>query len=354
MAEKQATIVEVAEAAGVSAATVSRVLSGGSASPAARKKVEDAVRALSYTPLSPARKGERTADRSLALVISDLTNPYYAALCAGAEEAARRGGWSLIVYQTALTGWMAENIAARVTELPAEGAVLVGSAVESGDGESIRRRLCQIGQKMPIVTIGPRVEGVRCVNITSDLSLSVRKSIGHLYALGHRRISFIGGSGGIRSSSARRRAYYEEMERLQLPADRETGSEAGFTPQAGEICVNRLLSGTEKQAWPTALIAINDLVALGALRQLQRMGICVPRDMALIGCDNQFFTPYLSPALTTVDLHPFDHGVSAIDELIGTLKGGGGAYSQIRECSLIVRESCGALLGVRDFSAGAK
>ena len=137
------------------------------------------------------------------------------------------------------------------------------------------------------------------------------------------------------------------MERLGLPADREISSDAGFTPQAGEFCVNRLLSGLPRKEWPTAIIAINDLVALGALRQLHRMGIRVPEDMALIGCDNQFFTPYLSPPLTTVDLHPFDHGVSAIEELIGALKGDVHAYSQIRECSLIVRESCGALLGVR-------
>ena len=202
---------------------------------------------------------------------------------------------------------------------------------------------------LPIVTIGPRVEGVSCVNITSDLSLSVRKSLAHLVTLGHRRICFIGGSGGMRSSSARRRAYYEEMERLGLPSDREMRTDAGFTPQAGEFCVNRIFSGASSATRPTAIIAINDLVALGALRQLQRMGLRVPEDVALIGCDNQFFTPYLNPSLTTVDLHPFDHGVTAIEELIGSLDGGGGSYSQIRECSLIVRESCGAMLGARTF-----
>ena len=138
------------------------------------------------------------------------------------------------------------------------------------------------------------------------------------------------------------------MERLGLPADLEISTDAGFTPQAGELCVNRLLSATPEPDRPTALIAINDLVALGALRQLQRMGLRVPRDMALIGCDNQFFTPFLDPPLTTVDLHPFDHGVSAVEELIGALRGGTAIYSQIRECSLIVRESCGALLGPRE------
>ena len=350
MQNSPVTIVDVANRAGVSIATVSRVLSGGSASAASRQKVEEAIQALGYRPSAPHKKAEKEVGRSLALVISDLTNPYYAALCSGAEEAARRAGWSLLIFQTNLTGWLDDSVAEKVAALPVMGAVIVGSLIESGSAEEIAHRLSIISARLPIVTIGPRIEGISCVNITSDLSLSVRKSISHLVVLGHRRISFIGGTGGIRSSSARRRAYYEEMQRLSLPADQAHISDTGYTPQAGEICVNRLLSSLPRQEWPTALIAINDLVALGALRQLQRLGLKVPVDMALIGCDNQFFSPYLCPPLTTVDLHPYDHGVSAVEELISTLSGGGGgSYSQIRECSLIVRESCGALLGVRSF-----
>ena len=349
MEERSVTIHDVARRAEVSVATVSRVLSGGSASPAARERVEAAARELGYRRPSAERRAEPVPNHSLALVISDLTNPYYGMLCAGAEQAARRAGWALIVCQPEFGRGAEETGVAGVIGLPVSGAVLVGSAMEQGDGEEIRRRLCRIAQRMPIVTIGPRVEGVSCVNITSDLSLSVRKSLAHLVTLGHRRIAFIGGSGGMRSSSARRRAYYEEMERLGLPADGAAHTDAGFTPQAGEVCVNRLFSGAAPDRRPTAIIAINDLVALGALRQLQRMGLRVPEDVALIGCDNQFFTPYLNPPLTTVDLHPFYHGAAAIEELIGSLKGGGGSYSQIRECSLIVRESCGAMLGARTF-----
>ena len=347
MEEKTVTINDVAREAGVSIATVSRVLSGGSASAATREKVAAAARGLGYHRTPVERRADAGSERALALVISDLTNPYYSLLCAGAEQAARLAGWSLIVCQPEFTPGAEHTSLSRVTSLPVAGAVLVGAAVEQGSLDEIRRRLNRIAQHMPIVTIGPRVEGVSCVNITSDLSLSVRKSMSHLVTLGHRRICFIGGSGGLRSPSARRRAYYQEMERLGLPTDREQRTDAGFTPQAGEFCVNRLFSAATPQARPTAIIAINDLVALGALRQLQRMGLRVPEDVALIGCDNQFFTPYLTPALTTVDLHPFDHGSTAIEELIATLKNGGSEYSQVRECSLIVRESCGAMLGAR-------
>ena len=349
MEQRPVTINDVAALAQVSVATVSRVLSGGSASASAREKVEAAVRQLGYRRQTAEKRPEANRERALALIISDLTNPYYGMLCAGAEQAARRAGWPLIVCQPEFVHGAEDTAAESIARLPVSGAVVVGAAMEQGDVEDIRKRLCRIAQRMPIVTIGPRVEGVSCVNITSDLSLSVRKSLAHLVTLGHRRICFIGGSGGMRSSSARRRAYYEEMERLGLPSDREMRTDAGFTPQAGEFCVNRIFSGASSATRPTAIIAINDLVALGALRQLQRMGLRVPEDVALIGCDNQFFTPYLNPSLTTVDLHPFDHGVTAIEELIGSLDGGGGSYSQIRECSLIVRESCGAMLGARTF-----
>jgi len=311
--------------------------------------VQAAARQLGYHKSGGEKRSGDGQRHALALVISDLTNPYYSMLCAGAEQAARRAGWPLIVCQPEFSGGAEDTAVESVTALPVAGAVVVGAAMEQGSMEEIRRRLCRIAQRMPIVTIGPRVEGVSCVNITSDLSLSVRKSLAHLVTLGHRRIAFIGGSGGMRSSSTRRRAYFEEMERLGLSCDRELRTDAGFTPQAGETCVNRLFSAAGSSRHPTAIIAINDLVALGALRQLQRTGLRVPEDVALIGCDNQFFTPYLNPALTTVDLHPFDHGVTAIEELLGSLNGSSGTYSQIRECSLIVRESCGAMLGVRTF-----
>ena len=345
--EKPVTIMDVAAKAEVSVATVSRVLSGGSASAAARKKVEAAVQALGYRPLAAQKKTETRQSATLALVVTDLRNPYYSAMCSGAENAARENGYSLIVYQAEMNRVGEDRIADQILQMPVQGAVLVGTAVEVGETEVIRKRLCRIARQMPMVTIGPRVEGVNCVNITSDLSLSVRKSISHLVNLGHKKIDFIGGTGGFLSSSARRRAYFEEMHRRGLMPDETMNTESGFTPQAGEFCINRLLNGCRPENRPTAVIAINDLVALGALRQATRMGLRVPEDLAIIGCDNQFFTPFLNPPLTTVDLHPYDHGVMAIEELINSLKGGGGSYSQVRECSLIVRESCGAALGYR-------
>ena len=349
MSEKQSTIYDVAEHAGVSIATVSRVLSGGSASRATRQKVEQAVAALDYCPPAARHPQQQEPEnRTIALVVSNLSNPYYACLAAGAEEAARRNGYALQLYSHDLNEPISPALINQLIEHRPAGAVLVGSMVENGTDSELLSLLMRLRQVMPLAIIGPRIEGLDCINITSDLSLSVRKSIAHLLTLGHERIAFIGGSSSIRSASVREQAFYSEMKRLGQEILR-TGAESGFTPRDGEMCVARLFASLPEGKRPTALIAINDLVALGALRELNRLNLRVPEDVALIGCDNQFFTPYLTPALTTVDLHPFDHGVTAIEELIGALKNGGSAYSQIRECSLIVRESCGAMLGARSL-----
>ncbi len=350
MTEKQPTIYDVAEQAGVSIATVSRVLSGGSASKAAKQKVEAAIEALGYHPTTTRRPQEkRIASRTMALVVSNLTNPYYSSLVDGAQEAARRNGYALQLYSQDLNDPVSIALINQIIEHRPDGAILVGSMVENGTEDELFSHLTRLSQTMPIAIIGPRIEGLDCINITSDLSLSVRKSVAHLLALGHERIAFIGGSRSIRSASCREQAFYAEMERLGKPILR-TGSESGFTPRDGEMCVAKLFASLGEGERPTAIIAINDLVALGALRELQRLNLRVPEDVALIGCDNQFFTPYLNPPLTTVDLHPKEHGMNAVSELINAISGGSVySFSQIRECSLIVRESCGMGLRTRAY-----
>lgn len=358
MTEKQPTIYDVAELSGVSIATVSRVMSGGSASEKAKAKVREAIAQLGYRPNQAARTLDNKETGTFALVITDLVNPYYTALCAGAEEEAARRGYTLQVYCT--TGGR-QNVMNRLLERRVDGAVLVGGFIEDIDlslsaaareaaHEEHLRNMQRLQKVMPIVTIGPPLKGLQCVNITSDLGLSVRKSLNHLTALGHRRIAFIGGHANVLSASIRETAFYEEMEKRGLPVLRDTRTETGFNSESGELCVTKLFARVSAAERPTALIAINDLVALGALHQLRRMGLRVPEDVAIIGCDNQFFTPYLNPPLTTVDLHPAEHGKCGIKELAAICSGSESlAFSQISECSLIVRESCGALLGVRDF-----
>ena len=98
-----------------------------------------------------------------------------------------------------------------------------------------------------------------------------------------------------------------------------------------------MLSGLERRRWPTAIIAFNDLMALGAMKQLKNMGLRLPQDMAIIGCDNQFFCSYTDPALTTVDLHPEELGSSAVRELLTARDRAHVPFNLMRAATLIVR-----------------
>lgn len=341
MAEKQPTIYDVAELAGVSIATVSRVMNGGIAGRRSQEKVLQAMKQLNYHPSSAAVTMTRSVSQSIALVVSNLENPYYAAMVSGAEEAARERDYVFQLYSVDYGKSIDQETIDRILRQKLDGMILVGNVIENREGLFIEA-FSRLERRMPVITIGPKVEGFDSINITSDLSVSVRKSIAHLTSMGHKRIAFIGGSSVYRSASMRETAFFEEMQRLGLQGVKRVIGESGFTPQAGELCVSKLFSQTDREEQPTALIAINDLVALGAMHQLQRMGLRVPEDVSVIGCDNQFFSSYLCPPLTTVDLHPRDRGRCAVEELVSVITSGQSIrFDQIHECSLIVRASTG-------------
>lgn len=345
MSDRAPTIYDVAEHAGVSIATVSRVLSGGSASAGARTKVEEAIFALGYKAASPKQES-----RVVGLVLSPQTNPYYAAMCEGATSEAIQAGYVPVIFS-----YPDNTPIERVTEdllanRPA-GVMLAGFTVErAADQENTRACLERIQQAMPLVAIGPPIEGLECPRLSSDPSLCVRKSMTHLTMLGHKRIAFIGGTRSARFSNIREGAYHEEVELHGCVNRPEYTVLTGCNAPAGELAINILLGSLEPKDYPTAIFAINDLVALGAISQLHKHKIRLPEDMAIIGCDNTFFAPSLTPSLTTVDLHPRAHGRSAIAELIASIQGNRMiSFNSSVECSLVIRESCGAHLGIRHF-----
>ena len=350
MNDRHPSMIDVAEKAGVSIATVSRALNGGSVSEATRKKVEEAVRLLEY-PAGGARAFKSALpERCIALVMSSQVSPYYAAMCDGITAEAARSGYRLLnlCYPE---GVSCETVTRDLLELEPAGALLAGFVVENcAAQDSIRVCLQRIQQAMPLVAIGPPIEGIECARLTADPSRCIRKTMAHLAMLGHRRIAFVGGDRSARFSVIRENAYYEEVERLHCVSDPMYVMLTGCNAQAGELGVSILLGNRARKDYPTAIVAINDLVALGVMRQLQRSGLSIPGDIALTGCDNAFFAPYLTPSLTTVDLHPFEHGRSAVAELIMSINAGHPiSFNQSFESTLIVRESCGAALGVRTF-----
>lgn len=341
------TIYDIAREAGVSTATVTRVMAGHpSVKAATRERVQRVIDAHAYVPSSAASSLESGRTRTLCLVIPRLNNPYFTRIFIAADEEAAANGYLLWLYQTADQGHITREMVDEILRRRLDGVLFAGN-IWSTEGAGLAEAISRLKHHMPVVAICPPATQLDCICMHSDLVNCVRLPVRHLAALGHRRIAFIGGSLDTGDSSRRGQTFLQEMAALGLPDDPAYHIDTGYDAESGERAVLRLFSSLERSRWPTALIAFNDLVALGAIHQLKQMGLRVPQDVAMIGCDNQFFCPYTDPPLTTMDLHPEELTRSAIRELLSTRTSDPAPFSLMREATLIVRESCGASLGVR-------
>ncbi len=341
MASASKTILDIAQEAGVSAATVSRVLSDH---PNVSKKTHAQVRAViekyNYKPNSIARGLLQKSSRTMGVILPSITHPYYAAIFSAAQDEANRNDYVVQIYRLAYNAKITDEFVDKLIERRLDGVLFSGGFVEATDPNNLPAVLMRLQRYMPIVTICPPIPGLSCINIYTDLELGLRKVVRHLGALGHRRIAFIGATDETRSVGDRERGFFDEMQKLGL--DAITQPENIHTPQMGAMAVLRLLQRVERREWPTALIVINDLMALGVLRQLHAMGLRLPDDMAVVGCDNQFFSAFTEPPLTTLEVDTEGHGRSAMQLLLRTKDAETPPFTQVREPVLIVRASCGA------------
>ncbi|MDO5298577.1 MAG: LacI family DNA-binding transcriptional regulator [Clostridia bacterium] len=344
---KNVTIYDIAREAGVSTATVTRVVSGHpSVKAETRDRVQRIIDAHAYAPSAAARDLERGQTHTIGIVMPAVTNPYFTRIYDTTYDEAEANGYYAWLFQIAERQPIPASLVDELIRRRLDGVIFAGgiwSTARSGLSEALVR----LKHHMPVVAICPPATELDCICIYSDLVSCSRLPVRHLHALGHRRIAFIGGSMQLKDSSKRGENFLQQLRALDLPDDPAYHVDCGYDAESGERAVMRMLSRLERKRWPTALIAFNDLMALGALKQLKQMGLRVPEDMAIIGCDNQFFCPYTDPPLTSVDLHPEDMARSAVRELLFARENSGQSFSLMREASLIVRESCGAKLGYR-------
>ena len=346
---KKFTIYDVAKEAGVSTATVTRVVRGdANVRAATREKVQRVIDAHAYTPSASAQHLEGGATRSIAVVLPSVTNLYFTRIYNDAYWEAEKNGYTATLFQTKENYPITRELVDELIRRRMDGVLFLGS-IWSTDRRDLNDALARLKHHMPVAAICPPGVELDCIRIQSDLVGCSRLPVRHLHALGHRRIAFIGGSMLLKDSSKRGENFLEELRTLGLTDDPAYHVDAGYDAEGGERAVLRMLSGLERKRWPTAIVTFNDTVALGAMKQLKQMGLRLPEDMAIVGCDNQFFCPYSDPPLTSVDLHPDELAQSAVRELLVAHGGETRTFAMMREASLIVRESCGAKLGVRQL-----
>ncbi len=320
---------DVAKRCGVTASTVSRVLSGTKfVTPETRELVTRAMTELNFHRDSHARRLARGRSDFLGLIISDIENPFYPGLIKSFETAALAHGFEVLLCTTNYDSLRTENAFRRMIENKSPGVAVMTSRVDS----SMAKRLAERG--VASVFLDSDGAGPLKSNIRIDYAKGAGEAVRYLHTLGHRRFALIAGPQDRASHVALRRAVENALRRLGLKLQLVEGRNDA---ESGEAAVPRLLTSP---TLPTAVLCSNDLTALGVIRSLHKNGLRVPEDVSVVGADDIPFAALARPSLTTVRIPREKLGSLALEILQNMLSAPTKRGKEfILPTDLVIRES---------------
>ncbi len=333
MRVERPTVGRVAERAGVSTASVSRVLNGLSASEDMLSRVQEAVAELGYRPNAIARSLKVRRTQQLAFAVADVGNPVYVEMMRAVEAETRSRGYRLLVSST---GGHMDDIRGLLDGLAhgyADGLVLSPVRVDGELVEALRRL------DLPVVVVGTVPKDLAVDNVRANSSGGVRQALEHLHASGRRRIAFVNGPVDTVPGSARSRAFERTARALGLDADPALRIEAAdFTLAAGRDAAEALLD----RETPDAVLGANDLLAIATMQVLAERRLRVPDDVAVVGMDDTEIAGVTTPTLTSVDLGSRERGRLAARLLLERLDDPAREVQRVTvQPHLVVRRSSG-------------
>ena len=323
------TIKDVAKRAGVGIATVSRTLNGSpQVSPETAARVLKVIEELGYRPNSTAQSLVSGRSHMLGLVVSDITNPFFPELVQGFEDVAVENGYDVLVASTNYDPGRTAQCVHRMIERKIDGVAIMTSEMDPSLADTFARR------KVPLVFLDVGRVGKGVSNVKVDYSVGIDQAVEHLSGLGHRRIAFISGPSQLASARERRDAFLRRLDDPCFPRRAILIEEGNHKVAGGLEAMLRLL---DHEPRPTAIIASNDLTAIGAMRAIRQRGLRVPEDISVVGFDDIQMAQFTEPPLTTVRLLRTEVARLACDALMHSIATHG-AGVEFRMCtSLVVR-----------------
>src|SRR3954467_8598503 len=288
------TIYEVAKRAGVSTATVSRVLSQPDlVTPDTRRKVMQAVEFLDYEPNSAAKNLRTLRTGKLLVTVPDISNPFFALILQGIEDAAQRDGYAVLLGDTQHDPEREDRYAMMLKRKEADGLIVLGHRLPKEASALVRAMAPRCAPVVNGCEFTPKL-GIPSVHI--DNAKAAAEAMDYLYRLGHRHIGIVTGPlasplsrDRLRGATARAKLQKAEREFIVTTGD--------FSIESGAACAERLLGRRER---PTAIFCFNDEMAMGAVETAKRRGLRVPLDLSIVGFDAIRVARCIAPPLTTV------------------------------------------------------
>jgi len=323
------TLYQVASAAGVSPATVSRFLNGtAKVSDDKRRAIERVIEELNYKPNLLAQSLKMGSTRTIGVLTQSLESGYFNRAMVGIEDAVKAAGYALLI----MSGhWHADEEAERVELLI--GRRVDGVAILTGNMSD--QQILDFSRRVPIVAFGREVQGERTQGFCLDNYHGACEAMEYLIAQGHRRIAHISGPVDHRDARARLAGYHDTLAKHGIAPEERLVVAGEFDESSGLLAVNALLQANQRF---TAIFAANDLSAYGARLALYRRNIRVPEDVSLVGFDDLHSSMYTTPPLTTVRQPLYEVGIGVGRRMLAML-GHEQPSEEVPGLSLVVRES---------------
>lgn len=336
MKSRRVTIRDVAREAGVSTAAVSQAFnSGGRLSERTRQRVLAVARTLRYYPNRHARNLAAKSTKTLGIVVSDIENPFFAVVMKNFEAQARRHGFEVIASETSYELPLMRRAAERIMEQDVSGVAIFTSEMNPTWLEEI------IHRDIPVACFDLDFISERASNVKVNYLSGMRQLVEHLYHLGHRHIAYVGGRPKLKNIMSRHEGYLQSLAGLGLePGPVFTGNQRLDGGYAAGMAILGMASR------PTAVVAVNDVTAVGVMHAFFEAGLNVPRDISVTGFDNTYLAAYFVPRLTTVDMHPDILGRTAADALHDSITSATGIGKEYAvKIDLVVGHSTGPAPG---------
>jgi DNA-binding LacI/PurR family transcriptional regulator len=323
---------DVAQRSGVSEATVSHVLNETRfVADATRKRVLQAMDDLAYFGNAHARRLARGQGDSVALIVSDIENPFFPPLIKAFEEAALIHRHDVLLCTTNYDAARAQAALRKVVAHRVAGVAIMTSSVSPAAAQVLR------GAEIATVFLDTGKAGPGQSSLRIDYEKGTGEALTYLHNIGHRSFALVAGPQERPSHAAYRKGVEAAAHRIGAKV---TVHESGSDLVGGERAVQQLLT---LRPFPTAILCGSDLAAIGAIRALRRAGLRVPEDVSVVGADDIPFAALTEPALTTVCIPRQETGALAFELLRQMLsqRGGKGTSASVRT-ALVVRQSTGA------------
>jgi LacI family transcriptional regulator len=330
-----ATICDVAKRAGVAPITVSRVINNsGNVRAETRERVETAIQELGYVPNRLARSLRLKRTHTLALVVTDITNPFWTTVVRGVEDAAQGAGFNVILCNTDESEAKQGQYLDVLLEKRVDGILLVPASSSAEPVDRVQR------QNLPVVVLDRRVCSAEVDVVRGDSEEGACRLVQHLLSLGHRRIAVLSGPRDVSTAEDRVSGYCRALTEAGLEVRADWVQYGRFSKESGYEMAQQVLATSPR---PTGLFAGNNFIAIGALRALRDGGLSVPEDISVVAFDDLMAGMAVDPFLTVVDQPSYEMGRQAAELLLARLSGSAGdGYQEIvLPTVLTVRRSSG-------------